>query len=242
MANEEGLIAEYREDTGKGSSRRLRHANKVPAIIYGAGREPRALMFNHDDLLRATEDESFLSSVLKVKVGPNMRRTIIKDIQVHPSRRQIMHIDLQRIVEDEAIKMTIPLHYLNEEIAPGVKLDGGSVSKTVTEVEIICLPKDLPEYFEIDIGEMELDTMLHLSDINLPEGVVLTLLAQDPPQDDAIVSLHVLRVAEEPEEIEEEAVEGEEGEEASSDGKDDTGDAGDAGDSGDSGDSEKSKD
>jgi large subunit ribosomal protein L25 len=239
MANEEGLIAEYREDTGKGSSRRLRHANKVPAIIYGAGREPRALMFNHDDLLRAAEDESFLSSVLKIKIGPNMRRTIIKDIQVHPSKRQIMHIDLQRIVEDEAIKMTIPLHYLNEENAPGVKLGGGSVSKTVTEVEVTCLPKDLPEYIEIDIGEMELDAMLHLTDISLPEGVVLTLLAQDPPQDDAIVSLHVLRVAEEPEEVEEEAVEGEEGEEASTDGKDT---AGDAGDSGDSGDSEKSKD
>ena len=204
MVSEINLVAEYREDTGKGSSRRLRHAGKVPAIIYGAGREPRALTFDHNELLKAAENEAFMSSVLKVQVGPNMRRTIIKDIQVHPSRRQIMHLDLQRIVEDEAIKMTVPLHYLNEETAPGTKA-GGTVSKTLIEVEVSCLPKDLPEYLEVDLGEMELDAMLHMSDIKLPEGVTLTALAQDPPADEAICSLHVLRVAAEPEPEEEEA-------------------------------------
>lgn len=201
MVFEVNLVAEFREDTGKGSSRRLRHTGKVPAIIYGGGREPRALTFDHNALLKAAENEAFLSSVLKVNVGGKMRRTIIKDIQVHPAKRQILHIDLQRIVEDEDIRMNIPLHYLNEDTSPGAKA-GGSVSKMMTEVEIICLPKYLPEYIEVDVGAMELDDMLHLSDIKLPEGVTLTALNQEPPSDEAICSLHVLRVAEEPEEDE----------------------------------------
>jgi len=196
------LVAEFREDTGKGSSRRLRRAGKVPAIIYGAGREPRKLTFTHNELLKATEEESFFSSVLSVKVGSNVCKAILKDIQVHPAKRQIMHLDLQRIVEDQEIKMTIPLHYLNEETAPGVKPGGGSVSKTVTEVEVICLPKNLPEYIEVDIGELELDASMHLSDIKLPEGVALTALAQETPNDESIVSIHVIRVVEEPDEVE----------------------------------------
>jgi len=225
MVLEVNLVAEYREDTGKGSSRRLRHAGKVPAIIYGAGREPRALTFDHNELLKAAESEAFLSSVLKVQVGPNMRRTIIKDIQVHPAKRQILHLDLQRIVEDEAIKMTIPLHYLNEEEAPGAKA-GGTVSKTMVEVEITCLPKDLPEYIEVDLINMELDTMLHLSDITLPEGVELPSLAQDPPVDDAICSLQVLRVAAEPEPEEGEGEEGAADDAAADEPKEEGGDAG----------------
>ena len=179
MAEQLDLVAEFRTDTGKGSSRRLRRAGKVPAIIYGAGREPRALTFNHNDLLKAVESESFFSSVLNVQVGDNVRPSILKDIQVHPSKRQIMHLDLQRIVEDEKIKMTVPLHYLNEETAAGVKVGGGSVSKTRTEVEVTCFPKDLPEYIEVDIENLELDQMLHMSDITLPEGVELTDLLLD---------------------------------------------------------------
>ncbi len=210
MVFEVNLVAEYREDTGKGSSRRLRRAGKVPAIIYGAGREPRALTFDHNELLKAAENEAFLSSVLAVQVGPKMRRTIVKDIQVHPAKRQILHLDLQRIVEDEEIRMTVPLHYLGEETAPGVKA-GGSVSKMFTEVEVICLPKYLPEYIEVDLAGMELDAMLHLSDITLPEGVQLTALTHEPPTDEAIVSIHVLRVAEEPEEEEAAAGEAEDG-------------------------------
>ncbi|MDP6435610.1 MAG: 50S ribosomal protein L25/general stress protein Ctc [Gammaproteobacteria bacterium] len=213
MAEALDLVAEFREDTGKGSSRRLRHAGRVPAIIYGAGREPRTLTFDHNALLRATENESFFSSVLNVQVGPNVRKAILKDIQVHPSKRQILHLDLQRIVEDEKIKMTVPIHYINEETAAGVKEGGGSVSKMRTEVEVSCFPANLPEYLEVDVESLELDEMLHLSDIKLPEGVELTDLIADPPRDEAIVSVHVLRVAEEPEEVEEEeeAIEGEEG-------------------------------
>jgi len=211
MAEQLDLIAEFRTDTGKGSSRRLRRAGKVPAIIYGAGREPRALTFDHNALFRAAESESFFSSVLYVKVGDNVRASILKDIQVHPAKRKIMHIDLQRIVEDEKIKMTVPIHYLNEETAAGLKA-GGTVSKTRTEVEVSCFPRNLPEYLEVDVENLELDEMLHLSDIKLPEGVELTDLLAEPPRDEQIVAIHVLRVKEEPEEVEgEDVAEGEEG-------------------------------
>ena len=193
MADKLDLVAEFRTDSGKGSSRRLRRAGKVPAIIYGAGREPRSLTFNHNDLLKATDHESFFSSILNVQVGDNVRAAILRDIQVHPSKHQIMHIDLQRVVENEKIHMEVPIHYINEATCVGVKIGGGTVQKTRTEVEVICFPRDLPEYLEVDIQNMEVDDLLHLSDIKLPEGVELTDLIADPPRDEPIVSVHVLR-------------------------------------------------
>jgi len=193
MADKLDLVAEFRTDSGKGSSRRLRRAGKVPAIIYGAGREPRSLTFNHNDLLKATDHESFFSSILNVQVGDNVRAAILRDIQVHPAKHQIMHIDLQRVVEDEKIRMEVPIHYLNEANCVGVKIGGGTVQKTRTEVEVICFPRFLPEYLEVDIQNMEVDDLLHLSDIKLPEGVELTDLIADPPRDEPIVSVHVLR-------------------------------------------------
>lgn len=200
MADKLDLVAEFRTDTGKGSSRRLRRAGKVPAIIYGAGREPRSLTFNHNDLLKATDHESFFSSILNVQVGENVRAAILRDIQVHPSKHQIMHIDLQRVVENEKIHMEVPIHYLNEATCVGVKIGGGTVQKNRTEVEVICFPRFLPEYLEVDIQNMDVDDMLHLSDIKLPEGVELTDLIADPPRDEPIVSVHVLRAAVEDEE------------------------------------------
>jgi len=193
MADKLDLVAEFRTDTGKGSSRRLRRAGKVPAIIYGAGREPRSLTFNHNDLLKATDHESFFSSILNVQVGDNVRAAILRDIQVHPSKHQIMHIDLQRVVENQKIHMEVPIHYLNETTCVGVKIGGGTVQKTRTEVEVICFPRDLPEYLEVDLQNLEVDELLHLSDIKLPEGVELTDLIADPPRDEPIVSVHVLR-------------------------------------------------
>ena len=206
MAEELDLIADFRTDTGKGSSRRLRRAGKVPAIIYGAGREPRALTFDHNELFKAADHESFFSSILTVKVGDKVRSAILKDIQVHPAKRQILHIDLQRVVDDEKIRMEVPLHYINEEICVGVKTGGGSVQKILSEVEITCFPKDLPEYIEVDIANLELDKLLHLSDIKLPPNVELIELIAEPPRDEAIVSVHVIRAAAEPEEAEGEDV------------------------------------
>jgi large subunit ribosomal protein L25 len=201
MAKQIDLIAEFREDTGKGSSRRLRRAGKVPAVIYGAGRKPRALTLDHNALLRAVENEAFFSSVLNVQVGKNIRKSILKDIQVHPAKRQILHLDLQRIVEDEKIKMMIPLHFLGEDVAPGVKVGGGIISHLRTEVEVSCFPGNLPEYLEVDVSALELDDLIHLSEVKLPDGVELTDLTAEPPRDEAIVSVHVPRAAveEEPE-------------------------------------------
>ena len=191
MSEEFNLIAEMRDDQGKGASRRLRRQGKVPAVIYGAGRDPRNLMFDHNKVLRQLEDPSFYSSILNIKVGEKSRAAIVKDIQRHPSKKQIIHIDLQRIVEDEQIKMQIPIHYLGEEDAVGVKIGGGTVTKIMTELEISCLPKDLPEFLEVDISELELDQMLNVSDISLPEGVEISDIMKE--QDQAIVSIQEIK-------------------------------------------------
>jgi len=203
MAIEYDLIAEIREDTGKGASRRLRRKGKVPAVIYGAGKPPRALTFDHSKLQKQMEQESFFSSVLMVKVGNKSQQVILKDVQVHPAKRLITHLDLQRILADEKIRMNVPIHLLNAEVATGVKDDGGSVSHLMTEVEISCLPKDLPEYLELDIGELQLDEMLKLSDVPIPEGVEIPELALGPDQDRGVVSIHHIKVVEEVEEVEE---------------------------------------
>ena len=215
MAEDFDLIAEYREDQGKGASRRLRREGKVPAIIYGAGRPARSLTFDHNKVLRQLENESSYSSVLNIKVGDKSQAAILKDLQRHPSKRLIMHMDLQRIVEDEEIRMNVPIRILGADVAVGVKQGGGTVSHLRTDVEVVCLPKDLPEYLEIDVSELELDAMLYLSDIKLPPGVVIPELAQEAEQDHPIVSIHVIKevpieeeVAEEAE-VEEAAAEGE---------------------------------
>jgi large subunit ribosomal protein L25 len=205
------LIAELRDDQGKGASRRLRRQGKVPAILYGGGRPPRALAFDHNKVLQQLDHEAFYSSILTIKVGDKTQAAIMKDIQRHPARRQILHMDMQRIVETEKIRMNVPLHFVGDQVAPGVKLGGGSVSKLMTDVEISCLPRDLPEYLEVDISHMELDDMLYLSDIKLPEGVEILELQHGEEHDQAIVSVHVLRTAS-VEEEERPAAEGEVGE------------------------------
>tara|TARA_B110000438_G_scaffold24587_1_gene22853 strand:+ start:1077 stop:1805 length:729 start_codon:yes stop_codon:yes gene_type:complete len=217
MSDEFNLIAEMRDDRGKGASRRLRHQGKVPAIIYGAGREPRALMFDHNKVLRELENASFYSSILTIKVGDKSRAAIVKDIQRHPSKKQILHIDFQRIVEDEKIRMQIPIHFIGEEDAIGVKIGGGSVSRLMTELEVSCLPKDLPEFFEVDISELELDQMLHVSNITLPTGVEISEIILE--QDQAIVSISEIKEIIEEEILEDEGEgEGEEGDGEEGDG------------------------
>jgi large subunit ribosomal protein L25 len=220
MAVKFDLVAEERTDSGKGASRRLRRAGKVPAIVYGAGRVPRAVCFDRDPLMHKMENESFFSSVLTVSVQGNARQCILKDVQMHPAKRIVLHLDLQRIVADEAIRMTVPIHFLNEESAPGVKEGGGSVAHTVSEIEVSCLPANLPEYLELDIGELELDQSLMISDIVLPEGVEIPDLAND--NDRSVVSIHIIKevvIEEEDEDVEDEAAEGEqaEGDEESKD-------------------------
>jgi large subunit ribosomal protein L25 len=213
MAKEFDLVAELRTDQGKGASRRLRHEGKVPAIIYGAGRPPRALSFDHHKVVRQLENESFYSSILNIQVNDKSQAAIVKDIQRHPAKALIMHMDFQRVVEDEKIKMNVPIHYLNAEDAAGVKQEGGSVSQLISDIEVSCLPRDLPEYFEVDILDLGLNEMLHISDIKLPEGVEIPQLTQGPENDHPIVSIQFIKevvIEEEVEEIEAVPVEGEE--------------------------------
>ncbi len=213
MAKGFDLIAEIREDSGKGASRRLRRNGKIPAILYGGGKPPRSVTFSHNEVMHQMENEAFFSSVLTVKVADKSQQAILKDVQAHPAKRQILHMDLQRIVADEKIRMTVPIHFLNEEIALGVKLGGGTVAHMITEVEVVCFPANLPEYLQIDIGELELDQTLYLADIEVPEGVEIPELAQEGDFNPGVVSIHIIKeVVEEVEEVEGEEIEGEEGE------------------------------
>ena len=211
MAQDFDLIADNREDQGKGASRRLRKTGRVPAIIYGAGRPPRSLSFDHNKVIKQLENESFYSSILNIKVGDKSQAAIVKDIQRHPAKFQIMHMDFQRIVEGEMIKMNVPIHFVNAEESVGVKQGGGSVSQLINDVEVTCLPKDLPEYFEVDIIDLDVDDMLHLSDIKVPKGVEIPQLAQGPEHDHAMVSVHIIKAAPvEVDEVEGEVAEGDE--------------------------------
>ena len=190
MSEELDLIAEFREDQGKGASRRLRHAGKVPAILYGAGRPPRLITLDHNKVLQQLEHESFYSSVLSIKVGDKVQAAIVKDVQRHPSKRRVLHMDFQRIVADEKIRMNVPIHFVGEDVAIGVKQGGGVVSHLMSDVEVTCLPKHLPEFLTIDVSNLGLDEMIHLSGIELPEGVEIPMLAQGPDHDHAVVSIH----------------------------------------------------
>jgi large subunit ribosomal protein L25 len=190
------LVAEFRDAQGKGASRRLRHANKVPAILYGGHRDPRALSLDHTRLLLLLENERFYSTIINLKVGELNQAAILKDVQRHPAKNAIVHIDLQRVLDDEKIRITIPLHFKGEAGSPGVK-KGGIVSHLRNEVEITCLPKDLPEFIEVDLSAVELNQMLYLADLNVPEGVEVPELTHG--RNSPIVSIHHARASEEPE-------------------------------------------
>ncbi|NGP54173.1 50S ribosomal protein L25/general stress protein Ctc [Thioalkalivibrio sp. XN8] len=170
MSQKFELFAEDRPDQGKGASRRLRRTGKVPAILYGAHRDPRALALDHNALLHQLENEAFFSSILTVTTGDKSQPCILKDVQRHPYKNQVLHVDLQRVLEDEEIRVTVPFHFLGEDTAPGVK-GGGVVSRVMTELEITCLPKHLPEYIDVDVSKLELEVALTLGEVALPEGV-----------------------------------------------------------------------
>lgn len=190
------LAAELRNDEGKGASRRLRHAGKVPAILYGGKRDPRKLSLHHEKLLTLIDNEKFYSSIINLKVGDATQAAIIKDVQMHPAHNRVQHVDLQRVLEDEKIRIRLPIHFKGEAASPGVKSQGGVVSHRIADVEIQCLPKDLPESLDLDLSQMALNDSKKLSDIPLPPGVVLTVLQQG--KDSVVVSIHSPR-AEEPE-------------------------------------------
>lgn len=189
------LNAEFRDSQGKGASRRLRHAGKTPAILYGGKRDPRALTLDMAKLQQALENEKFYSSIVSLKVGDQTQAAVLRDLQRHPFKNQIVHVDFQRVLDDEAIRMLVPLHFMNQETAPGVKTEGGMVSHLKNELLIECLPKDLPEYIEVDIGALHLNQGLKISDVKLPNGVKSVELQQG--KDTTVVSVHAMRAEEE---------------------------------------------
>lgn len=162
--------AELRTDQGKGASRRLRRTGRLPGILYGAHKEPTMISLTHHEMIHHLEDEAFYSNLLTLNLGDKQETVVIKDLQRHPSKPFILHADFQRVQADEKIRMHVPLHFINEAKCPGVKA-GGNVSHQLTDVEITCLPKDLPEFIAVDMADMDVGDALHLSELKLPDGV-----------------------------------------------------------------------
>ena len=190
MSDQFELHAEAREDKGKGASRRLRRlADLVPAIIYGGDKEPQPLTLVRKDLEKALENEAFFSQVLTINVGKGKEKAILKDLQRHPARNNVMHADFLRVDDKTVVKVNVPIHFLNEDTCVGVKMEGGMIQHQATDVEIQCLPGDIPEYLEVDMAEIVTGQIVHLSDVALPEGVVSVALALGEDHDLAIASV-----------------------------------------------------
>jgi len=183
------LEAEMREDLGKGASRRLRRVNKIPAVLYGAGRPAWSLTLKENQLMRNLQEESFYAAIIELTLDGKQQKVFLRDLQRHPAKPFILHVDLQRVRDDVEMTVVLPLHYLNEETAHGVKLEGGQILRNAVDIEITCLPGVLPEFIEVDLADLKLGDSLHLSSIKLPEGVVSTQLSYGEDHDQPIVSI-----------------------------------------------------
>ena len=207
MASQYILTAEPRSEQGKGASRRLRRTGKVPAIVYGAGKAPTSICLPHNQVDRYLQDEGFYSQLISLELEGNSEKVVLRDIQRHPAKPVILHMDLLRVNADEIMQMHTPLHFINEEDSVGVKL-GGQISHLLTEVEISCLPGNLLEYIEVDVSGLDVGESLHLSDLTVPEGVQIVELTHGEDHDQAIVTVHKARAgASDDEDGEEEASE-----------------------------------
>ena len=217
--NQFELVAEAREDVGKGASRRLRRDGKLPGIVYGTDKDAQMILLDHNDVMHQLDHEAFYSHILTLKIGSNKEKVVLKDLQRHPYKRSVLHIDLQRINENETLTMRVPMHFVNEEKCIGVKQDGGVISHLMTEIEVVCLPRDLPEYIEVDMLNVELNDTLHLSDVKLPDGVQIYSLLHGGDDSQPVASVHMPKAAvvDEAEGAEEAAEAGEEGAVAAAD-------------------------
>lgn len=184
------LNAELRGDAGKGASRRLRRLEgQTPAIIYGGDKAPVNIQFAHKDLMKQLENEAFYSHVITINVGSNSETVLLKDLQRHPAKKLVLHADFLRVSMDKEVTVKVPLHFINEDDSIGVKQQGGIVSHIMTELEITCLPAKLPEYIEVDVAKLELDQVVHISDLKLPEGVTSVALSHGEDHDGAVASM-----------------------------------------------------
>ena len=192
------LTATVRTDVGKGASRRLRRLeDKVPAIIYGGETEPQKLTLSGNEILKASQLEAFYSQILDVAVDGQVQAAVIRDLQRNPASGRIQHIDFQRVSADKEINVNVPLHFINEAACVGVKMSGGTLTHNLTEVEITCLPANLPEFIEVDMLDVESGTSVHLSDLVLPEGVTIVALTFGGDRDIPVASVTARRGASE---------------------------------------------
>lgn len=188
------FVAESRSETGKGAMRRMRRVNRVPAVIYGGGVAPVSVALDHHKVIRMLDNEAVYSHILTVKVDGKEEKAILKDIQRHPWKQQIMHMDFQRVSESDKIRVHVPLHYVNQDVCVGVK-KGGLVTHNRVEVEVFCLPQHLPEFIEIDMSSVEVGQVVRLSDLKVPGGVELIDLSHGSDHDAILATVQVVRVA-----------------------------------------------
>ncbi|HWG11363.1 MAG TPA: 50S ribosomal protein L25/general stress protein Ctc [Rhodanobacteraceae bacterium] len=193
MAKIHEIAAQGRTDQGKGASRRLRRAGHVPAIVYGAGEAPQNIQFEHNTLALAARNEWFTSSILDLMVDGKRQKVLLRDVQKHPFKPQLLHLDFLRVNENQAIRVRVPLHFVNQEKSPAGKASGIVVSHALTDVEVSCLPKDLPEFLEVDLVELKLGDIVHMSDIKLPEGVEIPELKFGKEHDHPVVTAQEIR-------------------------------------------------
>ena len=205
------INAKNRESKGTGASRRLRHSGKVPGVLYGGKSDSISIELDSKELFMQFKHEAFHASILTLNLDGKKEQVLLRDFQMHPVRNNIQHIDLQRIDENKKLSVKIPFHFLNEEIAPGVKLEGGIVSHIMVEADILCLPKDLPTYIEVDLINLSIGDSIHLSEVKIPEGVELTSLSEE--NDPIITSISRPKVVVEEVVATSEGAEGAEGEE-----------------------------
>ncbi|HEX5962001.1 MAG TPA: 50S ribosomal protein L25/general stress protein Ctc [Rhodanobacteraceae bacterium] len=203
MATIHEITAERRADQGKGASRRLRRAGKVPAVVYGAGQPAENIQFDHLNLSLAVRNDWFASSILDLLVDGNRQKVLLRDLQKHPVKPQMLHLDFLRIDEAKPIRVYVSIRFLNKDKSPAAKTSGVVISHNITEVEVACLPKDLPEHIDLDLGNLDLGDVLHLSDLKLPEGVEIPELKLGKEYDHTVVSAQAVR--EEVEEVPAEA-------------------------------------
>ncbi|HYG06981.1 MAG TPA: 50S ribosomal protein L25/general stress protein Ctc [Stenotrophomonas sp.] len=187
MAKTHEIKVQRREDEGKGASRRLRHAGVIPAIVYGGDLKPVSIQLDHEEVWLAQQNEWFYSSILDLSLNGEVQKVLLRDMQRHPFKQLIMHIDFQRVNENEKLNASVPLHFINEEKSPAGKSADVVVTHELNEVQITCLPKDLPEFIEVDLSALEVGNVIHLSDIKLPAGVEIPELKQGKEHDVAIV-------------------------------------------------------
>ena len=208
MSEQHIIVAEFRSDSGKGASRRLRHEGKVPAIIYGGHRDPVALTLKQNELRHATEQESFYSTVIEINVGGETQQAVVRDMQRHPFKPIIMHVDFMRVSADEKLRIAVPVHFIGESKSPAGKAAGVVIQHQMTEIEIEAYPRDLPEFLSVDLSAMEIGDSVLLSEVILPPGVTIPALESDEEHDPTVAhAAHVRESQGSDEEIEEAGVE-----------------------------------